>query len=357
MEQRKVKVLIVDDSSYMRLFLGDIIAGSRGLELVATARDGEDALLKIKRYKPDVVTLDVEMPRLNGVETLKRIMQENPLPVIMVSSYNRKGIEITVEALALGAVDFVAKPSRFTDDFTREFKRELPLKITHAARAHLDHERPFTVPVEKSSPSLQRKDVTPLPSLSPLHTVRFVVAIGASTGGPRALEMVLKGLPADLPAAAFITQHMPPGFTRSLAERLDKVCPIKVKEAVHGEDIVESRVYLAPGVITSLRKKGIVSLSEAAPVNHVRPSVDVMMESLVEAYGSSVVGVILTGMGRDGSDGMAMIKEKGGRTIVQDPATAVIPGMPEAVIRRGLADKIVPLNQIAKTIDLFLRQE
>ncbi|NLL21331.1 MAG: chemotaxis response regulator protein-glutamate methylesterase [Firmicutes bacterium] len=358
MEQRKVKVLIVDDSAYMRLFLGDIIAGSRGLELVATARDGEDALLKIKRYKPDVVTLDVEMPRLNGVETLKRIMQENPLPVIMVSSYTRKGSEITVEALALGAVDFVAKPSRFTDDFTREFKRELPLKITHAARAHLDHERPFTVPVEKSSPSLQRKDVTPLPSLSPLHTVRFVVAIGASTGGPRALEMVLKGLPADLPAAAFITQHMPPGFTRSLAERLDKVCPIKVKEAVHGEDIVESRVYLAPGGYHLLaEKKGIVSLSEAAPVNHVRPSVDVMMESLVEAYGSSVVGVILTGMGRDGSDGMAMIKEKGGRTIVQDPATAVIPGMPEAVIRRGLADKIVPLNQIAKTIDLFLRQE
>ncbi len=358
MEQRKVKVLIVDDSAYMRLFLGDIIAGSRGLELVATARDGEDALLKIKRYKPDVVTLDVEMPRLNGVETLKRIMQENPLPVIMVSSYTRKGSEITVEALALGAVDFVAKPSRFTDDFTREFKRELPLKITHAARAHLDHERPFTVPVEKSSPSLQRKDVTPLPSLSPLHTVRFVVAIGASTGGPRALEMVLKGLPADLPAAAFITQHMPPGFTRSLAERLDKVCPIKVKEAVHGEDIVESRVYLAPGGYHLLaEKKGIVSLSEAAPVNHVRPSVDVMMGSLVEAYGSSVVGVILTGMGRDGSDGMAMIKEKGGRTIVQDPATAVIPGMPEAVIRRGLADKIVPLNQIAKTINLFLRQE
>jgi two-component system chemotaxis response regulator CheB len=151
---------------------------------------------------------------------------------------------------------------------------------------------------------------------------------------------------------------MPPGFTRSLAERLDKVCPIKVKEAVHGEDIVESRVYLAPGGYHLLaEKKGIVSLSEAAPVNHVRPSVDVMMESLVEAYGSSVVGVILTGMGRDGSDGMAMIKEKGGRTIVQDPATAVIPGMPEAVIRRGLADKIVPLNQIAKTIDLFLRQE
>ena len=359
MERRKVKVLIADDSAFMRIFLGDIIAGNSGLELVATARDGEDALLKIKKYKPDVVTLDVEMPRLNGVETLKRIMQENPLPVIMVSSFTRQESEITVETLALGAVDFVAKPFQFTDDFTREFKHELPLKITHAARAHLDHRQSYTVSVEKkSSLSLRRKDASPSPPLSPMHAARFIVAIGASTGGPRSLEMVLKGLPADLPATAFITQHMPPGFTRSLAERLDKVCPVKVKEAAHGERIMESQAYLAPGGFHLLaEKRGVVSLSEDAPVNHVRPSADVMMESLAEAYGPSVVGIILTGMGRDGSDGMAMIKEKGGRTIVQDPATAVIPSMPQAVIQRGLADKIVPLEQIANTIELLLRQE
>jgi two-component system chemotaxis response regulator CheB len=359
MERRKVKVLVVDDSAFMRIFLSEIIADNGGLELAATACDGEDALQKIKKYKPDVVTLDVEMPRLNGVETLKRIMQENPLPVIMVSSFTRRGSEITVEALALGAVDFVAKPFRFTDDFTREFKRDLPLKITHAARAHLDHGRPFKTPVEECGLSLSRKDPSPSSSLSlspsPLHAARFVVAIGASTGGPRSLEMVLKGLPADLPAAAFITQHMPPGFTRSLAERLDKVCPIKVKEAVHGERVVESQVYLAPGGYHLLADKGVVSLSEAAPVNHVRPSVDVMMESLAKVYGRSVVGIILTGMGKDGSDGMAMIKEKGGKTIVQDPATAVIPGMPQAVIQRGLADKILPLDQIASTIELLLR--
>jgi two-component system chemotaxis response regulator CheB len=165
MERRKVKVLVVDDSAFMRIFLSEIIADNGGLELAATACDGEDALQKIKKYKPDVVTLDVEMPRLNGVETLKRIMQENPLPVIMVSSFTRRGSEITVEALALGAVDFVAKPFRFTDDFTREFKRDLPLKITHAARAHLDHGRPFKTPVEECGLSLSRKDPSPSSSL------------------------------------------------------------------------------------------------------------------------------------------------------------------------------------------------
>ena len=352
MERSKVKVLIVDDSAYMRKFLGDIVNSSDGLKLVATARDGEDALLKIKQYRPDVVTLDVEMPRLNGVETLKRIMEKTPLPVIMVSSFTRRGSEITVEALALGAVDFVAKPSQFTDNFARELKIELPLKIKHAAAARLDPGRHSGIVVEKHG-FLPRQGGG---SLFPGRAARFTVAIGASTGGPRALERVLKGLPADLPAAVFITQHMPPGFTRSLAERLDKVSPIKVKEAADRESIMESQAYIAPGGYHLLAEKnGSVVLSRGAPVNHVRPSADVMMKSLVEVYGSSVVGIILTGMGRDGSDGMAAIKEKGGRTIVQDPSTAVIPSMPQAVIQRGLADKVVSLDRIAKNIELLLR--
>lgn len=355
MTKRRLRVLVVDDSAFMRKFIGDIIERDSELELAGTARNGEDALKKRELYQPDVITLDVEMPRLDGLSTLKKLMETNPLPVIMVSSHTRRGSDVTIEALAAGAVDFVTKPSLFQGESAAEIQKLLPEKIKAAAQARLLL-RPAVVREEaaKKDYSLfipHQKRPEPL-----LRQPRFVVAIGTSTGGPRALEEILRRLPWNLPAAVFITQHMPPGFTESLARRLDKVSPLKVLEAKGGERVREGYAYLAPGGY-HLELKGDYTtfLSNAPPVQHVRPSADVMMESLAGVFGPATVGVILTGMGRDGLRGMARIKEKGGKTVVQDPATAVIPSMPQAVIREGVADEIIPLEKIADTLLRLLR--
>jgi len=340
MQQMQIKVMVVDDSALMRKFLSEIMESDDQLTLIATARNGEDALNKIKKYKPDVLTLDIDMPKLNGIETLKRIMMENPMPVIMVSSHTIRGSRVTVEALSLGAVDFVTKPSLMNDQGVEELNRMLPLKIKEAARARINPGFALT--------SRMNYKVTKSASG---RAARQIVAIGASTGGPRALVEVVSSFPKDFPAAVFITQHMPAGFTRSLAARLDKAAMIKVQEAASGDKILEGEAYLAPGGYhLMVTKEATTILSDAAQVNHVRPSVDVMMESLADLYGPDMVGVILTGMGRDGCEGMAAIKAKGGKTVVQDPSQAVIPSMPQAVIKRGLADIIVPLEQIGGAI-------
>jgi len=341
-----LKVLVVDDSAFMRKFIGDIIQSDSEMELVGTARNGEDALRKIAIYKPDVITLDVEMPGLNGLDTLKRIMEQTPLPVIMVSSLTQRGSKITIEALAAGAIDFITKPSLVKGESAEEIRRLLPLKIKAAAGARLGaYKDPVCFEekkVKKTGPSGR--------------LARKIVAIGASTGGPRALEEVLKGFPADLPAAVLITQHMPAGFTDSLSKRLDRICPLKVAEAANGESILESKAYVAPGGFHLLvAKDGTTLLSSSAPVNYVRPSADLMMETAAEVFGPSVVGVVLTGMGRDGAEGMARIKEKGGKTVVQDPNTAVIPSMPQAVIKKGSADMIVSLERVAAVVTGLLK--
>ena len=277
MRGKKIKILVVDDSAFMRKFLGDIIHSDSELELVGTARNGEDALHKKNILKPDVMTLDVEMPKLNGLETLRRLMETEPLPVIMVSSYTRKGSEITLEALSAGAVDFVAKPSLFKGESAEELKTILPKKIKAAAEARL-------YPAEKSLPETP---VKPSHYSSEGRVLRYVVAIGASTGGPRALEDIMRGFPGDLPAALMITQHMPPGFTESLAKRLDRVSKLKVSEARDGEKILPGQAYVAPGGYHLLVKAGQTVLSSTPPVQHVRPSVDVMMESIAQYYGSA----------------------------------------------------------------------
>jgi two-component system chemotaxis response regulator CheB len=345
MEEKNLKILVVDDSAFMRKFIGDIIQSDSEMELVGTARNGEDALRKIAIYKPDVITLDVEMPGLNGLDTLKRIMEQTPLPVIMVSSLTQRDSKITIEALAAGAIDFITKPSLVKGENAEEIRRLLPLKIKAAAGARLGaYKNPvcFEEKLKKTGPSGR--------------LARKIVAIGASTGGPRALEEVLKGFPADLPAAVLITQHMPAGFTDSLSKRLDRISPLRVEEAANGESILESKAYVAPGgfhlLVTS---NGTTLLSNSAPVNYVRPSADLMMETAAEVFGPSVVGVVLTGMGRDGAEGMARIKEKGGKTVVQDPNTAVIPGMPQAVIKRGSADMIVSLERVAAVVTGLLK--
>ena len=356
MKKAPFKVMVVDDSAFMRKVLREIIQQDSALEYVGMARNGRDALAKLKGLKPDVLTLDLEMPVLNGLDTLKIIMAENPVPVVMVSSYTQKGSEMTIEALAAGAVDFIPKPSTWEGEQADEIRRLLPLKIKKAAGARLQA-IPFSdeprVDVVEGEEQLERKG-SPVVS----RGMDRIVAIAASTGGPRALEEVLKGLPADLPAAVFITQHMPPRFTRSLAERLDRVSQIKVKEASPGDEIRNGEVYVAPGGYHLLaRHDGTIFLSNAVTVNHVRPSADVMMESVAEIFGAAVIGVVLTGMGRDGAAGMVRIKERGGRTIVQDPSSAVLSGMPRAVLQRDSADEVLSLNRIAAAIVRILDEE
>ena len=354
--QRKLKVLVVDDSAFIRKFIGNIIREDKELELVGTARDGYDALEKCKSLRPHVLTLDVDMPRLNGLETLRRLMGENPLPVVMVSSLTREGSAITIEALSSGAVDFVNKPALFKGENADGFKDELPEKIKTAARARVCRDqanvRMPPAPGLASQPVLAKqwgmKNSLP----------RNIVAIASSTGGPRALDLVFRDLPAGLPAAFFVTQHMPAGFTESLSQRLDRISDLKVREAKGGENIKEGEAYVAPGGYhLVVHKHGLTQLSSALPVQHVRPSADVMMGALAEFFGKVVIGVILTGMGRDGAEGMARIKAKGGRTIVQDPATAVIPSMPQAVLKNVKVDMVVPLEQIGTCIMRLLHDK
>lgn len=352
--QQVLKVMVVDDSAFMRRFIGDIIREDMELELVGTARDGVDALAKRKTLQPDVITMDVEMPRLNGLETLKKLMGEQPLPVVMVSSLTREGSEITVEALAAGAVDFITKPAIFKGESSDRFKEELPVKIKTAARARLDIQLPSA---QRTLPPVKLPPLVKPPSIAQVESFpRNIVAIGASTGGPRALDVVFRNLGEGLPAAFFVTQHMPAGFTESLSQRLDRVSGLKVREAKGGETVREGEAYVAPGGLhLVVNKSGITVLSNAPPVQHVRPSADVMMDALAEVYGAVVIGVVLTGMGRDGADGMSRIRKMGGRIIVQDPSTAVIASMPQAVISGGKVDLVAGLDQIGEGITRFLR--
>ncbi|UNC91780.1 protein-glutamate methylesterase/protein-glutamine glutaminase [Candidatus Contubernalis alkaliaceticus] len=345
MEQ--IKVLVVDDTALMRKIVSDIFGSSDEFQVVATARDGEDALKKIKRFKPDLITLDVEMPRMNGIEVLKVIMQDNPVPVIMLSSHTRRGSEITIEALSLGAVDFIPKPGYLSKDL-KTVGEELLHRARLAARAK-------NLKISPRDDQRQKRDLFAVPSVSPRFKSREgfknVVAIGSSTGGPKALEHVLINLPGDFPAPLIITQHMPPGFTNALAQRLDKICDIQVKEGDRGDKLMAGTAYIAPGgyhmVVT---RDGFVNLNQDPPVEHVRPSANVMIDSAVQVYGDIMIGVILTGMGKDGAEAMVNIKEKGGRTVVQDEATSVIYRMPRAVVELGAADYVLPLEDIPKAL-------
>ena len=363
----QIKVLVVDDSALMRKVISDIFKSDSTFQVVATARDGQDALAKIERFKPDLLTLDVEMPRLNGLETLKKIMQKKPLPVIMVSSLTRSGSEVTIEALALGAFDFITKPGFLTKDIST-IKKELLNKARMASGAkNLKHFPERVAPVDhwkikgKSVFSeqllLKDRDLPPVQRYGD-GSFQHVVAIGSSTGGPRALEQVLTGLPRDFPAPIIITQHMPPGFTKALSERLNKLCAINIKEGERNDRLLPGLALLAPGGYhMTVSSGGRVDLNQGPPVEHVRPAVNVMMSSAVDTYGSKVIGVILTGMGKDGAEAMVKLKEKGGQTIVQDEDTCVIYSMPKAVVKQGAADKIVPLQDIAKELIAGVKRE
>ncbi|MDB5084811.1 MAG: chemotaxis response regulator protein-glutamate methylesterase [Bacilli bacterium] len=362
----KIRVLVVDDSALMRLLIRDILQRDAAIQVVGIAKNGAEALEVIPHLHPDVVTLDIEMPVSNGLQTLPLILEQYGLPVIMLSSLTSAGARETITALELGAFDFVAKPSGHISLDVDQVAEDLTAKVK-AAAAHKQKSPYAASPLQRIprktndyawKDHTHNDDVrTSSSMLSPLASpghVRTLIAIGASTGGPRALQHLLQHLPGNLPAAIVIVQHMPPGFTRSLAERLNHLCALNVVEAVDGQQIREGHVYIAPGNFHMEVKESEshyrIHLHQAAAVNGHRPAVDVLFQSVAAAVDLPLLAVILTGMGRDGTEGMELIKQRGGRTIAEAEESCIVYGMPRAAIEKGCVDEVRPLALIADAL-------
>jgi two-component system chemotaxis response regulator CheB len=339
-----IRVLVVDDSAFMRFTITRYLNEAGDIQVVGAARDGVEALELLPTLKPDIITLDVEMPRMDGLSTLKEIMAEHPLPVIMLSSLTAEGALETIQALTLGAVDFVTKPSNkanvsaVMEDVIQKIRRAAKAKVWAVPRLKKVLPEPVTARrADKMTRQLSSRD--------------RIVIIGSSTGGPRALNTVLPELPADLPASVLVIQHMPVGFTRSLADRLDTLCPLRVKEAAPGDKLEVGRILIAPGGFHMvLNERGEIALNQDPTVHGVRPAIDVTMSSVARKFGSSIVGVILTGMGNDGTNGTGLIHSAGGWVIAEDESTCVVWGMPRSVAEAGFADEIIPLPSVASAI-------
>ena len=333
--EREIKVLIVDDSPFVRKALLRIFDSEPSISVVGVARNGKEAIEKTLSLRPDVLTLDIMMPVVDGIETLKVIMEQCPLPVLVLSQFTHEGAELTLKALELGAMDFVDKSSKGLMDFLA-LAEEIIAKVKAIA-----HNEPKKLVYEPRVLSGYRS-----------QGIVDVVAIGASTGGPPALEMILQKFPRDISFGVLIVQHMPKGFTATLAERLDSMCGIHVKEAEDREKIKPGTALIAPSGLHMKTRKGSRAIRlEGEPLNLIhRPSVDVLFQSVGEVYGERSMGVILTGMGSDGARGMGIIREKGGITLAQDEETSVIFGMPKVAIKNGVVDKVVPLTEMAEEI-------
>ena len=337
----RVRVLVVDDSALMRKLIPNILARDPHIEVVGTAMDGAFALKKIEELRPDVVTLDLEMPRMDGMETLRLIMRRAPLPVILVSTHSKEGAYSTFKALALGAIDFVAKPKEASAGHLDAIADQLIEKIKVAKRtvgktiAHPVFEEPAK-PVKKNA----RVAVPP----------NRIIAIGVSTGGPNAMQYLLSRIPAEFSGTILLVQHMPEGFTEMFARRLDECCALEVQEARSGDLLLAGRVLVCPGnrhmMVRRMPRGDVAVLSDSAPVNGHRPSVDVLFRSVAQEFGPTTVGVLMTGMGEDGAEGLGAIKAAGGVTIAQSEDTCVVPGMPRAAIVKGYAGRILPLEAI-----------
>lgn len=333
----KIRVLSVDDSALMRQLMTEIVNSHPDMEMVAAAPDPLVARDMIKKFNPQVLTLDVEMPRMDGLDFLEKLMRLRPMPVVMVSSLTGLGSEITLRALELGAVDFVTKPQLGIREGMLAYSELIAEKIRTAAKARL--------PQRSNGPAPAILSHTPLLSSEKL------IAIGASTGGTEAIRQVLQPLPATSPAL-LITQHMPPGFTRSFAERLNKLCQITVKEAEDGERVLPGHAYIAPGDHhLELSRSGAnyqVKLNDGPPVNRHRPSVDVLFRSVAQHAGRNAVGVILTGMGNDGAAGMLEMHRAGAYTLAQNEASCVVFGMPREAIATGGVNEVVELDRMSQ---------
>jgi two-component system chemotaxis response regulator CheB len=337
-----IRVLVVDDSALMRKLIPRLLERDGSIRVVGTAMDGSFALAKIEELKPDVITLDLEMPRMDGTETLREIMRKHRIPVIVVSAHTTAGASATFKALAMGALDFVAKPADAASAHMDEIAAELIAKIKVAAHNELG-----AVPAIPHVPQAAKQ---PRPRTAPTR----IVAIGISTGGPNTLQYVLSQLPADFPGAILVVQHMPEGFTEMFARRLNDTCAIEVKEARSGDLLVAGRVLICPGNrhlrVRRMPLGPVAVLSDEDPVKGHRPSVDVLFRSVAQELGSSAIAVLMTGMGDDGADAMGAVKEAGGLTIAQSAESCVVFGMPKAAIERGHAARVLSLDALTNTL-------
>lgn len=371
-----IGVLIVDDSPFMRLTLQKILSQDPGIKVLDTARDGREGILKLQALRPQVVTMDVEMPVMNGLQALEEIMRWQPTPVIILSAVTTEGTQATLKALDLGACDVVAKPSGSPGADLQALSRDLVEKVKAAAGVNLARlgskgvnpfarstSGPMGAVVQTLAPKAvigttsgkaPRLSTSSKSGLVPKHPIE-IVAIGTSTGGPSALQAVLPILPEDFPVPVLVAQHMPPGFTGPLAQRLNGLCPLNVREGIHGEVLKAGTVYVAPAgkQMQVQRKSGQLTLhiGDEAPIPTLyHPSVDVMFLSLAKAVGKGTLGVVMTGMGSDGTKGMKELKALDGFAIAESEETCVVYGMPRSLVEAGLADRIVPLGEIGRTI-------
>lgn len=348
MPRDKIKVLIVDDSAVVRQTLAEILASDPDIEVMATASDPFVAAQRLKEGVPDVITLDVEMPRMDGLTFLQKLMSQHPLPVVMCSSLTDSGSETALKALEFGAVEIIQKPRLGTKEFLQEARVRICDTIKAAAGARLRQLTPSSINRE---PKLNADAVLAKPGAKAMiQTTETVVVVGASTGGTEALRIFLEALPADTPGIV-IVQHMPENFTAAFARRLDGLCRISVKEAADGDTVVRGRALLARGNYHTLLKRSgaryYVEVKSGPLVSRHRPSVDVLFRSAARYAGKNAVAVIMTGMGDDGAKGMLEMREAGARTIAQDEASCVVFGMPKEAIKLGGAELIVPLDKIA----------
>lgn len=351
----KIKVLIVDDSAIVRQALTAVFSSDRDIEVIGTAADPYYAAQKIQKEIPDVITLDIEMPRMDGLTFLKRIMHQHPIPIIIISSLTATGTETGMKALEYGAVDIITKPQLSSKEFYEESRIRLCDVVKAAAKAKLKRleggKYAASTPI-RVEPKYSADAVIPMSTsnFSMLKTTEMVIAIGASTGGTEALKDLLEVLPADSPGIV-IVQHMPEVFTRSFAQRLDQICKISVKEAENGDTVIRGRALIAPGNKHTLLKRSgakyYVEVKDGPLVNRHRPSVDVLFRSTARYAGKNAVGIIMTGMGADGAKGLLEMKEAGAKTAAQDEKSCVVFGMPKEAIKLGAADKVLPLNQLA----------
>jgi two-component system chemotaxis response regulator CheB len=348
---KKIHVLVVDDSAVARKTLADVLASDRGIVVVGTAPDPYIAAEKIRQRMPDVITLDVEMPRMDGITFLKRLMSQHPVPVVICSSLTGAGTETALRALEYGAVEIISKPRLGAKEYLEESRERICEAVRAASVANV---RKLSVPALAVAPKLTADAVMPVAAHSPArsltHTTDKVVAVGASTGGTEALRQFLEALPLDAPGMV-IVQHMPEHFTTAFANRLNASCRITVKEAANGDSVIRGRALIAPGNKHILLKvsgaKYFVEVTDGPLVCRHRPSVDVLFRSVARNAGKNAVGVIMTGMGDDGAQGLKEMHAAGALTIAQDEATCIIFGMPKEAIRQGAVRKVLPLDAIA----------
>ena len=343
---KKIRVVVVDDSALVRSLLAEIINRQRDMECVGTANDPLIAREMIRELNPDVITLDVEMPRMDGIDFLGRLMRLRPMPVLMISTLTQQGAEVTLRALELGAVDFIAKPRIGVSEGVKELSDQIAEKIRIAASAHVRRAS------AGASAAVAGAPVAPAKPLGRISTEK-VICIGSSTGGTEAVKEVLTQMPADSPAIV-ITQHMPPGFTTSFAARLNGLCQITVKEAENGERILPGHAYIAPGGkhfrVDRSGANYIAVVEDGEPVNRHKPSVEVLFRSCAQVIGPNAFGIMLTGMGNDGAKAMREMKDAGSYNYVQDEASCVVFGMPREAILHGAADEVLPLTAIAPAL-------